>query len=105
MARIIVRITKQDAEKRLARVPDESVFWCHDGSVFHDMQELADGLNKMSDETFAHHSNAEKTDFSNWVKDIIGDEKLSRDLAKAKDRTQAAKFVTERLNFLISKLA
>ncbi len=105
MARIIVKITKQDAEKRLARVPDEYVFWAHDGAVFHDMQELADGLNKMSDETFVFHSNAEKMDFSNWVRDIIGDDKLARDLAKAKDRIQAAKFVTERMNFLISKLA
>ncbi len=105
MARIIVKITKQDAEKRLARVPDDYVFWTHDGSVFHDMQELADGLNKMSDETFAYHSNAEKKDFSNWVNDILGDDKLARDLAKAKDRTQAGKFVTERMNFLISKLA
>ena len=95
---------KQEAEKFLAKVPEENVFWCHDSRIFRDMKDLADGLNAMSDETFAYHSNEEKKDFSNWVKDVIGDEKLAQDLARAPSRVQAAVYVAARLAFLTSRL-
>jgi len=37
----------------------------------------------MNEETFGYHSNETKSDFSNWVKDVIGDEKLAADLKRA----------------------
>jgi len=97
-------IVKLDAAKLLARVPEEYVFWCQDGHVLRDINELGEALASMSDETFAFHSNAEKNDFANWVRDIIGDEKLARDLTKSHNRTQAAKKVVERVDFLKAKL-
>lgn len=97
MPKEVTRISKADAEKLLARVPEEYVFWCHDGRTLRDMPELGEALSAMSDETFAYHSNAEKQDFSNWVRDIIGDEKLAGDLAKASSRSQAAKQVASRI--------
>jgi hypothetical protein len=99
------RILRQDAERLLANVPEEYVFWCCDGQVLKNMKELGEALTSMADETFAYHSNEEKKDFSNWVRDIIRDEKLARDLQKSLNRTQAAKRVAERVAFLSSKLA
>jgi len=99
------RILRQDAERLLANVPEEYVFWCCDGQVLKNMKELGEDLTSMADETFAYHSNEEKKDFSNWVRDIIRDEKLARDLQKSLNRTQAAKRVAERVAFLSSKLA
>ncbi len=52
------------------------------------------------DETFSYHSNETKTDFSNWVRDVIGDEKLSRNLLKSTTRAQAAKSVANRVAWL-----
>ncbi len=100
----MARILRKDAEKYLARVPDEHVFHLHDGSILRDMHELGETLKNMSDETFNYHSNKNKRDFSNWVKDIIGDEKLFRDLSRATSRTRAAKFVTDREAFFRGKL-
>jgi hypothetical protein len=57
----------------------------------------------MTDETFAYHSNVEKKDFTNWVRDIIGDEKLAKDPEKATSRTQAAKQASSRVSFLSRK--
>jgi len=99
------RILRQDAERLLAKVPEEHVFRCCDGRVLRDMKELGEALTSMTDETFAYHSNEEKKDFSNWVRDVMGDEKLARDLAKSLSRTQAAKRAAERVAFLSSKLA
>ncbi len=101
----MARISRQDAERLLANVPEEYVFWCRDGRILRNMKELGEALDSMTDETFAYHSNEEKKDFSNWVRDIIGDEKLARDLGKSPSRTQAAKSVAERVAFLSRKLA
>jgi outer membrane protein assembly factor BamA len=67
------------------------------------MKELAKGLVTMSDEVFAHHANLERNDFSNWVRDVIKDEKLANDLASATSKVQAAGYVTARVAFLIGK--
>jgi hypothetical protein len=95
--------SKEQADKLLAKVPEEYVFWCHDGHTFRDMQELAEGLVALSDDIFAYHVNSERNDFSKWVKDVIRDEKLASDLATATNRTQAAGYVKARLTILTSK--
>ncbi len=92
------------AEKFLDRVPDEFVFWCHDGRILHDMKELGEVLESMSDETFRYHANPEKNDFSLWVKDVIGDERLARELAKATHCAEAARVVAKRIAFLSRQL-
>ncbi len=94
---------KKQSDKLLVKVPAEYVFWCHDGSIFADINELAEGLAAMSDETFAYHSNLEKQDFSNWIRDIVRDEQLADDLARATSRLQAAEYVAARIALLAGK--
>ncbi|MDP3878826.1 MAG: hypothetical protein Q8Q07_00780 [Dehalococcoidales bacterium] len=101
----MARILKQDAHRMLGSVPGDNVFRCSDGRILASMAELKDALDSMSDETFAFHVNATKNDFSNWVGDIIRDEKLARDLNKAAGKLQAARSVAKRLAFLQDKLS
>jgi hypothetical protein len=100
----IVKITKQEAERRLGDVPDDKRFWCRDGKDIRNLRELRKALIDMSDDTFYYHSGEERKDFSNWVRDVIGDDKLARDLSKAKSHMQACQVVTERISFLESKI-
>ena len=100
----MAKILKQDAERFLANVPEENVFRCCDGRTFRNMEELSHAFSTMGDEGFTYHANTEKNDFSNWVKDVIKDEKLARDIAKSQNQTQAAKAVTDRVAFLSKKL-
>ena len=100
----MTKILKQHAERRLANVPDQYVFWCHDGQIIKNIKELKEALELMSDKTYAYHASKEKNDFSNWVKDIIGDEKLARDLSKSSDKSQAFDYVKAREVFLLGKL-
>jgi hypothetical protein len=97
--------TKTDKQNSqlLAKVPEGYVFYCHDGSIFADINELAAGLATMSDETFAYHSNPDNQDFSNWVRDVIGDKQLADDLAKATTRSQATDYVVARISLLSGK--
>ncbi len=99
----IIRISKEEAQRRLGDVPDDKRFWCQDGKVIKNLKDLEEALNNMSDETFHHHSGEGRNDFSNWTRDVVGDDKLARDLSKAKSRIQASKAVAERVSFLRSK--
>jgi alpha-amylase len=98
------RITKTQAKRFLARVPEQNAFWCSDGHVFRDIQELKDALPRMSDQTFCYHCNDEKKDFSNWIRDVIGDANLAKTLETVPDREQAARVVDERCSMLASKV-
>jgi len=99
----IIRISKEEAYRRLGDVPDDKRFWCQDGKVIKNLKDLEEALNNMSDETFRHHSGGERNDFSNWVRDVLGDDKLARDLSKAKSHIQASKAIAQRISFLRSK--
>ncbi len=97
-------IKTETAERLLSRVPDQYCFFCRDNRVLSDMRELAVGLNHMTDDTYAFHATDGRSDFGSWVSDIIGDDKLARDLLKATSRQQAARQVERRISFLSAKL-
>lgn len=96
---------KQEAMRLLATVPDEYMFRCCDGRIMVNMKELGDALGTMTDEAFTCHANTEINDFAKWVRDIIKDETLAKDLEKASNRAQAAKRVASRMNLLTKRLA
>jgi len=100
----IIRISREEAERRLEDVGDDKRFWCHDGRLLKNLGELGKALSEMSDETFHYHSSEGRNDFSNWVRDVLGDDKLAKDLAKAKSRMQASQAVAQRISFLRSKI-
>jgi hypothetical protein len=101
----MARISKEDAVRLLGDVPEEYAFWCCDGRIFRNTGDLYAGFSSMTDESFDFHANVNKHDFSNWVKDVIKDNKLARDLSNSVNRAQAAESVAERVNFLFGKLA
>ena len=101
----MAEMLKENAQRLLSKVPEEKIFWCQDGRVFTDMKELAEALTTMTDEFFSYHSNVEKKDFINWVRDVIGDEKLAKDLEQATSRTQAAEQVSSRVDVLNRQLS
>ena len=100
----MVVINEEIARKMLGDVPEDKQFYANDGRMLKNLSELSIALAEMSDETFSYHSNATKTDFSNWVKDVIGEEKLAQDLQKSASRVRAAKAVFDRIAWLRTKI-
>jgi len=88
----------------LENVPQDKVFWCYDGRVVRNMNELAAALREMSEETFHYHATGEKNDFSNWVRDVIGDATLANQLQKAANSAASARKVELRLAWLKQRL-
>ena len=100
----MTRKLTQNVERLLADVPEQYVFKCGDGRILRNERDLRDALLTITNETFAYHSNNVKHDFSVWVRDVVKDRRLARDLARSTSRIQAAKRVAHRVSFLSSKI-
>lgn len=96
--------TKEEAKKYLCDVAPEQCFWVNNGPILKNLEELANYFPEISDEMFNYHVSSEKNDFSNWVRDVIGDAKLANDLLSPKNKESAAKKITNRLNSLKKKV-
>lgn len=100
----IVKVTAEEAARRLASITDDKRFWVSDGKVLASLDELESALGDMSDDTYSYHCNEFKCDFTNWVRDVIGDVTLAKDLGETFNRDKAAKIVQKRVAWLKGKL-
>jgi hypothetical protein len=98
------RVTRSIAEQWLSDPGPQLHFWCNDGRVLRSLDDLDGALREMDDNVFSYHATEEKNDFSSWVGDVFGDDKLARDLGKSANRKQAAKAVSGRIRWLRGKL-
>jgi hypothetical protein len=96
-------VTKEEAKRYLCNASPEQCFWVNNGPILKNLDELSSALPAMNDDTFSHHANNEKNDFSNWVKDVFGDQRLANDLLSSKNRESAVKKIRNRLDFLKKK--
>lgn len=88
------------ANKILSDVGPNAAFWIHNGSVIRNIHELIPALASMSDEAYQHHVNETKNDFANWVKDILNDKALSKELMTAYSRKKTMEVIKKRITYL-----
>src|SRR3989338_9250788 len=91
---------KENAARLLCNASPEQCFWVNNGPVLKNMEELADALQQMNDETYTYHANKEKNDFSRWIADIFQDQKLANDLLSSRNKESAVKKLKSRINSL-----
>lgn len=96
--------TKQDAARVLGDTSGDKCFFCRDGCVSKNLQQLAECLDRISEDSYHHHVTPIKNDFSNWVRDVFGDDKLANDLSRCANSAEAAKTVRDRITWLQKKL-
>lgn len=92
-----IRRVQPELLKLTADVPQDKHFWCYDGRAFGNIRELGSALSGMSPETWQHHTSQSHNDFANWVRDVMGDDKLAADLQKATAPEAAAKAIGSRI--------
>lgn len=95
--------TKDEAAEYLCDVAPEQCFWINNGPILKNLNELTSALQNIDDSTYRYHANSEKNDFSKWVSEVIGDQKLANDLLSSKNKESAAKKINARLNSLKKK--
>ncbi len=96
--------TKEHAARVLSKASGDKRFFCHDGCVAGNLQQLVDCLSHMPEESYRHHVTPLKNDFKNWIRDVFGDDKLANDLAAIYNSDEAAKVVSVRITWLQKKL-
>ena len=93
----MAKMNKNHAAGILADVPGDKVFWSNDGLIMRNMNDLASALQKMKATTFKYHANAEKNDFSNWINDVMHDQKLAAGIKGCKTKAEATKLARRRI--------
>jgi len=96
-------VTKDEAKKYLGDCSPEQSFWVNNGPIVKNLDELSHALPELSDDLFSHHVNNDKNDFSNWIRDIIGDQKLANDIISSRNKESMLKKLNTRLNALKKK--
>ncbi len=90
----------EESKKRLSPVNESEKFKTKDGEEIESLESFYEKLKNMDEETFSHHVNEEKNDYSEWVKNSIGDETLALKLERTKDIEETMRIVEERIDEL-----
>ncbi|MBN2453984.1 hypothetical protein JXB11_00400 [Candidatus Woesearchaeota archaeon] len=82
----------------------DKAFHLVDGSIVRTVEELRNKLLRIAENDYSHHVNAERSDFSTWVREVYKDKRLAGELSKAKSPLEASKAITKRLAELTPKV-
>jgi len=94
-----MRLNKKLAKKILKNVNKKNKFFCSNGEVFSNLDDLKKGLEKMDNKTFLHHARKGKNDFSNWIKECIGDVRLADGLVGLNKKSSSKK-IESRITYI-----
>ncbi|MEK6946645.1 MAG: DUF5752 family protein [Nanoarchaeota archaeon] len=83
---------------------EECGFKLANGGILRNLNDLNGSLDEMDEGVFRHHVTDEKNDFGNWVREVLGDEKLADDLAIAKNKNMAQVAVLKRMIELVKDI-
>ncbi|MBI3050899.1 hypothetical protein HYY74_00395 [Candidatus Woesearchaeota archaeon] len=89
-----------EARRILARVPLNVSFWLCTNEQLKSLDELSRALGRVTDEVFRYHVNRDKNDFENWIREIINDRELAREISRIKTRDTLVRKITERVEEL-----
>ena len=85
--------------------PMWKAFWFHMHLVAKNLEEFSEGLAHISDEVFAYHISGQKNDFAKWVREVISDGVLARELDNVTSKEEAAEVAAKRVAELKRTLA
>ncbi|MFH1073439.1 MAG: hypothetical protein V1743_08480 [Nanoarchaeota archaeon] len=76
---------------------ESEYFYCRNGKVAKDLEELADIIQDMSDDEFSHHANEFKNDFSNWILHVLKNADLSEKVRKCTAKEEILLILNEEI--------
>ncbi|MEK6967498.1 MAG: DUF5752 family protein [Nanoarchaeota archaeon] len=94
------KISTVEANRILARTPEQVSFWLCTNKKLYSLRELSATLSAISDEVFRYHVNRDKNDFENWIRDIIQDRELAREISRIKTKETLNRKITDRVEQL-----
>jgi hypothetical protein len=92
------KLTLSRAKNILKVVPNSKSFWLCTNAYLRSLNTLASALEEVGDEVFRYHVDKYKNDFAAWVKDIIEDKDLAREISRIKTRTTLVRKIMENVD-------
>jgi len=93
-------VNASQARSILAGASGAKRFFLANNGVVSDYYQLYRAFKEIDDQTFSHHLNPSRNDFSAWVKGVFMDEALGAQLSGSKTRSEAAQAVFLRIREL-----
>ncbi len=84
----------------LARVSLNVSFWLCTNENLRSLADLSAALQKADDEVFRYHVNRDKNDFEVWIREVIKDKDLAREIARVKTKETLVRKISERVEEL-----
>lgn len=94
-SKIKKKVTKKTTKIKDKFVVSELAFYCCDNKIFYNLNELADGLLNMSNDTYSFHVNELKNDFYNWIRYVYRELTLANAIKKAKNSKDMRKIIKD----------
>ena len=86
----------------LARVPFQVSFWLCTNESLRSINDVYEALERANDDVFRYHVNRDKNDFEVWIREVIKDKDLAREIARVKTRETLVRKIRERVDELKS---
>jgi hypothetical protein len=74
-------------------IPSDKHFFLCEGGSLGSIEELFAELQTMEPHVYGHHVNAERNDFSAWVRDVFQDRFLAKNIELCRDKDQLLKLL------------
>ena len=84
----------------LSRVPFNVSFWLCTNESLRSLADVYEALERATDEVFRYHVNRDKNDFEVWIREVIKDKDLAREIARVKTKDTLVRKIRERVDEL-----
>jgi len=78
-------------------------FYVNNGAVLRSLNDLLVELKRIEDSAFKHHVNSEKNDFGNWIKDVLKEKALAKNISSSKSLPAMIEVLEKKLKVSSSK--
>ncbi|MBS3132756.1 hypothetical protein J4470_01325 [Candidatus Woesearchaeota archaeon] len=89
-----------EARRILSKVALADQFWLCTNQNLRNLFSLALALEDVDDDVFRYHVNRDKNDFEVWIRDIIKDRELAREISRVKTKETLVRKIMERVRAL-----
>lgn len=90
----------QEASKLLRNVDENRKFFLVNGKTARNQRELLRCILALKATEFKHHVYANHNDFSNWLKDVVGDDVLAKDIFAVTSKDKSVALMRARVHYL-----
>ena len=89
-----------EAKRILGKVSLPNAFWLCTNENLRSLGEIVQALRSVNDDVFRYHVTRDRNDFETWIRDIVLDRELARDIARVKTKETLIRKIEERANSL-----